>query len=396
MTRQYKYGLAFVLAVGSLAATAQPRVEAMLDTVPRDGFYRVALAPGLMRYTRTDFGDIRIRDEKGEPVPFEVRRRLGKSTYSFLTVPIARIEDTGTRTLVTFQIPGARSSGFQVFFTNTSAQRRAVLTGSNDRASWYSLTDSFVIAPKSVPEGGSGTATLTLHYPANTYRYVRLEINNGATAPLNIEQAGVFMGEPEPELWNAKRRLPFSDSTVGGTTIVQIANPRHEFLEQVFINVTRPRLFRRNVVLRDPSTGRELAIGMLDNKQTRLIFPATRATALELFIENGDNPRLQIDSIEGNQRLYDIIAFLEKGHRFTLGAGDSTATMPAFDLAGFTDSARNFAQPVSYGPIRVSAATKPEKDHRSWIWIALVIGIGMLGWFSYSLLRDMQREKRSV
>ncbi|RYY65335.1 MAG: hypothetical protein EOO12_07220 [Chitinophagaceae bacterium] len=391
MAALYKYGTALLLLL-SLAGGAQPLVETRLDTVPQDGFYRVALAPELTRHARSNFADLRLRDERGEPVPYRVERRLGRSTFSWLTIPVAHLEETDSSTRITFGMPTERSSGFQLVFANTAARRGAALTGSDDGQRWYGITDRFELAPQSTANGGTG-AIVQLSYPANTYRYIRLEIRNGNAAPLRLQQAGILMGEPYPERWRASGRHSFTDSSANGSSIVRIQNPRGELLERLRFSISRPKLFARNVSLREAG-GRELSIGVLMDRQLDLTFPGTHTPTLELFIENGDNPRLQIDSIVGMQRQYDLIAFLERGRTYTLRAGDSSLRAPVYDLSGFSDSATNAAPFLAYGPLRtVTVATPPEADNRVWLWIALVTGVGVLGALSLTMLREAKKQE---
>lgn len=385
MTALYKYGT-LLLLLFSLAASAQPRVEARLNPVARDSFYKVELGSDLTRYTRPDFGDLRLWDERGAPVPYRVVTNTGISTFSFLVIPIARVEEDSTSTSTTFRIPAIPSSGFEVNFANTKTQRRATLTGSNDGIHWYSFTDSFLLTPK--PEG-TGIASASLSYPASNFRYIRLQVHNGRAAPLHLLQAGILMGNPYPEDWLTGMRLPFREEVRGHQSIFRIDNARHALLERLDFSISHPKQFTRNVTLRDDQ-GRELAFGVLMNFQSGFTFPATQAASLQLVVENGDNPRLQVDSIVATQRSHLLLAYLEKGHTYRLEAGDSTARRPNYDLSGLTDSARWTAATLTYGPLRKLAVKQSAKssDNRLWLWLALVAGVAVLIAVSVSLLRE--------
>ncbi|GAB4092972.1 hypothetical protein [Flaviaesturariibacter terrae] len=387
--RLYKYGTALALLL-SLCATAQPPVEARLDSVPRDGFYRVVLTPVLSRFARTDLADVRIRDSRNEPVPYRLERSLGHSTFSWLQYPIAALRQEAGRTSITFQVPEPKSSGFMLNVRNSAARRGAQLTGSNDGRTWYSLRDSFLVEP--APDA-SGIAALQLTYPVNSYRYIRLDLNNGKDAPLEPLYAGRPMGEPRPENWNGGQRLSFEQSGDSGTTRILLHNPDRWPLEKLGFAISRPRFFARNCSIRDARDGHVLASGVLTSNQRELLLEPTRASLLEIIIENGDNPRLQVDSILGSQRRYLLAAYLERGQQYRISAGDSNAAAPRYDLSGFSNAAIDTAREISIGAVRLLPAARAtgKNDQRTWIWIALCIGILVLGAASFSLLRDVKR-----
>lgn len=389
MTGLYKYGLLVSGILMSAAASAQ-KVQARIDSVPSDGFYRILVSPELARHTRTDLGDIRIRDEQEQPVPYRLERRLGYSTYSWLELPIVAVEQDSAHTRIVFAMKQPSSSGFELFFANTTAQRRAALSGSNDRRQWYSLDDSLLLAPV---RRDAGTAHAHIAYPPSKYRYIRLELYNGKSAPLEPLNAGIFMGEPRPQVWNMPDSLSFADSSSGGRSFIRINNEAGNLMERLLLEVQRPKFFSRNVTLLDEQ-GRLWTTGVVTNQQRELEFPPTRARTMTLIVENSENPRLELVRISAQQRAYELIAYLEAGRHYRISAGDSSATAPAYDLSGFSDSATGRAQPVGFGNLEQLVEQK-QSDQRPWIWIALIAGAGMLAWFAFSLLRDVQRSKRA-
>ncbi|RYY41734.1 MAG: DUF3999 family protein [Chitinophagaceae bacterium] len=387
MIALYKYGL-LVCAIACFNTASAQRVEATLDSVQADGFYRITVTPALSIHSRTDLADLRIRDERGQAVPYRLSRSVALSTFSCLQVPIVLVAQEGPRSAILFEL-AQPSTGFQVFFSNTSAQRRASLSGSNDRAHWYSINDSFSLAPASTREG---IAAAQLEYPRSTYRYIKLELYNGTSAPLQPLRAGIFMGEPHPQIWMEPANLTFSDSTIAGKSFMVIHNPRGLLLEKILMKVARPKFFTRNVSVLD-AQGNYWASGVLTNGQQELEIPATHAKQLKLLIENGESPRLEAVSVRGSQRKYELITYLERGRRYMLAAGDSNAAAPSYDLSGFSDSATARAQPLGLGEPVVIKDAPQRGDGRHWVWIALVAGAIVLGWVAFSLLRDVQRGK---
>ncbi|RYD95003.1 MAG: DUF3999 family protein [Sphingobacteriales bacterium] len=395
MTGLYKYVWAAAFALLSLATAAQPRVEAKLDTVPRDGFYRVWLQPDLARYAQHRFADLRLRNAKGEPVPYRIdTAREGYSTFGYPTYfPLLSVQHDSDRSTLIFEVPTARSSGFALELNNSEAQRRVSISGSNDRNQWYSLRENFLLAPLVATESVLGRQNIS--YPLSDYRYVRLVLFNGREAPLEPKMAYTYATFVTPPKWLSMGRLPARVFDSSGSTYVRIGNPGRVRLERLRLDVSRPRFFARNVTVTEGSKGRLLASMAVTESQRELQLEVTKAPELLLRIERGDNPSLQVDSITGEQRAYTMLTYLEKGRTYTLSAGDSKVIAPVYDLSGFRSPATDSAATIGYGPLRIlpEPAAQKERDNRIWIWIALGVGILVLGWFSYSLLRDVQREQ---
>ena len=70
MTRKKANILLAIVIFLSLGAGAQFRYTALLDTVKATGFYTISITPELSSYLKTDLSDLRIVDEKKQPVAF--------------------------------------------------------------------------------------------------------------------------------------------------------------------------------------------------------------------------------------------------------------------------------------------------------------------------------------
>ncbi|RYZ22500.1 MAG: DUF3999 family protein [Chitinophagaceae bacterium] len=377
-----------------LWAAAQPRVRALLAPVEADGFYRIFVSPELSSWARADRSDLQLRDSAGAPVPYLPDTLTSFSSFSFINYPLLAVHHDSLRTGVELSVPEAGTESFFMQFAATAAQRPAALSGSNDRRTWYSIEDYIELKPEVRDQ--RGVAVQHFHFPYSRYRYLRLEIFNGKTAPLLPVVAGRISGGTAPAAWDVRQRYNFSQADSPGRSLVRVYNPRGVLVERLSIRVRKPLYFARNVTVSALRANRwePIATQVLATGQTELLLPPVKDELLELSIENGANPPLQIDSIDGAQRRYFLVAHLEKGQSYYLYAGDPTAEPADYDLAAFRDRIPSSPPELGY---RIEQLAQPEapggKSSRIWIWIALAAGIGLLVWLTLSLLRELKKKE---
>ncbi|WP_165871384.1 DUF3999 family protein [Flaviaesturariibacter flavus] len=384
-----------LLALLPLWALAQPRVRAVLDPVGADGFYRIFVSPELSSWARADRSDLQLRDSAGTPVPYLPDTLTSFSSFSFINYPLLLVRNDSARTAIELSVPENGTESFFMQFAATAAQRPAALSGSNDRQRWYSIEDYIGLKPEVRDQ--RGVAVQDFRFPFSRYRYLRLEITNGKTAPLLPVVAGRISGGTAPAAWDVRQRYNFSQADSPGRSLVRIYNPKGMLVERLTIAVRKPLYFARNVTVSALRANRwePIATQVLATGQTELLLPPVKDELLELSVENGANPPLQVDSIDGAQRRYYVVAHLEKGQSYYLYAGDPEARPVNYDLAAFRD--RIPVSPPELG-YRIERLAQPgagagKKSSRIWIWIALTAGIGLLAWLAMSLLRDLKRRE---
>lgn len=99
------------------------------------------------------------------------------------------------------------------------------------------------------------------------------------------------------------------------------------------------------------------------------------------------------------QKLCTVVAWLEKGNRYELLAGDPQAERPHYDLEQFTDSIPSRVRSLSFGEIDTVSTQKPlpllpvpGNGRTMWLWAVIVAAALLLSVFSWRLLKDMKRK----
>lgn len=124
---------------------------------------------------------------------------------------------------------------------------------------------------------------------------------------------------------------------------------------------------------------------------------ANRYKTLYLIIENEDNLPLAVKKIEAYQQNMHLTAYLEKDKTYILKTGGQDMSFPRYDLSYFNDSISNGVPFIKVGNFSQSKAevkkTTTFFNSKAWIWAALTALIGILGYLSYKMIREMQNKK---
>ena len=67
----------------------------------------------------------------------------------------------------------------------------------------------------------------------------------------------------------------------------------------------------------------------------------SRAPVFFIVIKNADNPPLKIEKVFIQQQTISLVAYLEKGKKYSLIMGDPNAPLADYDLQIFKDSIAN-------------------------------------------------------
>ena len=288
----------------AMPATAAPRYERRIEVQQR-GPQRLEVDLTLLAGAAPDFADLRIYDSAGREVPWLLvdppsRKAEWIRTRRFLIAPTktsSGIEaDAGRRR----EVDALRIEGVQAPFL-----KRVRIEGSGDRFRWTLLADTTVF---DLPAEGLERTTVEL--PAAELRYVRLTWDDSSSAKVEgaprIElRAHQPAGSPPPlrsDIAVQKRpsepgrsryriRLPAAGLPV---TAVELKTPHGDVFRP--ITISEPRLGGSEIVPVTLGSGhlRQAQRDGLVASDTNVKIAAPASDELDLMIEDGSNPPLQI------------------------------------------------------------------------------------------------------
>lgn len=400
MKKNQRFRIVFLFLLFSICASfvvsAQDTFgyKADIESVNQSGFYKIQLSPFLLARSNKDLSDLRIMDEKKRFVPYIRLQNLPAIKEDFIPFPIIESsEDTDSVTSVIIENKQSlliRSLWLKL--KNTAVSRRVDLLGSDDKLKWFAIDEEIQLQQAA----GSTTDSYlqSLSFPASSYKYFKINVNNKKKSPLKILQAGIYSAKtsaPEFSLLPAPSvtRKDSSDKN----TYLHIALKDKFQVNKLVIPVTYPKYFRRTVLI-FLINGKEkllLSEAILDSDAEPEIVFSSKAKNLELQILNGDNPPLEIASLQAWQLNEYILAYLEPTKPYQLLVGDKNALQPDYDLKFFTDSALQHASEIKHAevvrnPLLKTPVVKMDRDYTVILWIAIAVVLGLLSFFTWKMM----------
>lgn len=400
MKRLKKTVLALFVFVCPFAQAQNFAWKSNLDTVLQTGFYSIRPSPQWRAVLKADLSDVRILDEKRRAVPFLIKQTRSDSVSLFVNFPILKnVTDSVFNTLELEVLNGSTIDRLDLVLGNTAVERKASLSGSNDRKRWFIIDENLFLKNKT--GYGKERFMQSLAIPLVRYRYLKLQIRNRGTDPLRVEDAGVYVGTmaKETAVHFEKPALFQQRDSSDGYTYIRVKQKADYPVEKIRLVLSGPKFFARQMTVfrGETATGTETIVaGTLYSGADGLREIGLRKMKSFLMtIENGENPPLQVDSVAIQFTEQALVAYLEKEKRYSLVGGDSSLAAPAYDLALFRDSIPAKLPSLNHGPLLPFAQneTTVAKGNNRWLWPSIIGAVLLLGFLTAQLLREVKRKE---
>jgi hypothetical protein len=381
--------------------------KAALNDVPKNGFYSIDLTPTLSAYLKKDYADFKIVDADNKPVQHIINTTNSSiNTNKFLEFPIISYKsDTAKNSILVLksELPkiGVNAiSEIVLFIKNTTVNRAAKISGSNDNKNWFIVENDLFIENQS--QTAENYYLHTIKLSKTDYAFYKIEIENKNEDPYNILKAGVSM-EQKIQAENNYTKVPNytitqKDST-NGMSYIKVSNTLPYHIDKLQLYIAGKTLYERNakLFLTYSDIGR-------DNTYTNFIVSTKNKNEITVdkinpkefyfVIDNKDNAALKIDSIICYQKNVAVIANLEQGKKYTLLLQNENAIKPEYDLEKFRDSIPTTVEKIGYGAVstNLEPTVADKTKNNNWVWISIIIALLVLGFLTRALLRDMKKK----
>lgn len=409
-----RYALSFVLIVVAACTlhAQQPLVKSNLETVSKDGFYKIEIKPDLTPYLSSHFSNLRIHDADGYQVPYLIETEEGYSQSEFAAYPIVDLSSKqGCCTDLVISNPNGRMmNNFSLRIRNADVLKKATLSGSDDKQKWFALRDEFPLYP--INSSSSISEVRVIDFPLANYRFYKLSINDSSSAPLNIVEAGHYRNFEKKAVYNdlLVAKATRKDSSEVKRTYFRIELGKSNWVDRVTLNGRGPALFMRPVRLY--AIGQRVdrkgevhetfdLIGessLSHDQEAEWKFSGRKVKGFLIEIENHDNPALKELSANMYQLRRNAVAWLQAGENYSIVAGAAKLEMPEYDLKHFSNRIPRDIEPLSYDKLKSETElNNEEKANPSWqnsllLWIGLGGIILILGLMSARMIRQMKKE----
>ncbi|WP_143306770.1 DUF3999 domain-containing protein [Chitinophaga vietnamensis] len=402
--------LAGMLLIGSSRVAAQQFAwKAAVKGITDSGFARITLTPDILAHSH-QLEDIRLMNGQQE-VPYLIRQSA--ETYNparFQPFPIIENKAVagGISTLI-FRNAGQKTlDHFFLVMKNAWVKKTVKISGSNDQQQWFGVTEPFVLDPAAdMVSSSSSTILVKIGIPATDYTFYRLQLNDSASAPLNIGNIGPMAGAEVTTAQLAPLPDPVvitDSSSTARRSVFKIAFRESYLIKKLSLEISAPALFHRKARLASFTDHRQVLnnladIDLISSKPSEIILPqAAQFDTLFLMVQNDDNPLLEIKTVKAWQPDYYLIAAVQPSGNYTLFFGDPQLKTPVYDLSYFKDSLPTALPTLRTDTLialpKAAKAAAPSTFFSSpkWIWSGIILIIIVIGAVAVSMLRDMQKK----
>lgn len=404
-----KICVALFILVSQLKLSAQHfNAEATLSPVDSNRFYRIPVSPEVTPFINENLNNIRIFDAAGKEVPYLLEEEQPIYTQEqFKEYPILEKKQVkGCCTSLILNNADKRSiSNISLIIKNAEVLKHATLLGSDDQKEWYALKEHFVF--RSINNSSGTSEVRVVEFPLTNYNYLSLQIDDSASAPLNIVKAGYYDVLTSQGTYTEIRptRISIKDSASLKKTFVQLNLDTAYLLDKLELTMSGPPYFLRQAQLsqvksKNTKEGPKKFYAFVSSFEVNskagsiVDLPAVKTDALRIVVDNGNNLSLQVASFKVYQLNRYLIAWLKKDEQYKMKFGDDKIGPPDYDLTFFKDSIPDQLPVLKFSNIITIEEVQAEPSPtffttKYFIWVAIVVVIAVLGFFSIRLIKDV-------
>ncbi|KIX20846.1 hypothetical protein SY27_13295 [Flavobacterium sp. 316] len=400
-----KFSSLVVLMFVSFFGLAQ-NYKGEIKNIKQEGLHQVQLSPEVRAIANENLDFLRIFDANKSEVPYVIANFKEESVQynSFKIISKRSIKDSVTSIVVQNET-GKKINQFNLKVGNTALTKRYSISGSNDTIAWFGLVAKETLSDL-VAKNGTALEK-TIYFPANSYKYLRIDFNDKKSLPIDVQAIGMyenqFLSEKLVTISDFKYDI-VQDKEKKQTKIIFSAGNKYQvdaitfsvltefYVREARIVVKKERKIKKRVEHYDEV----IAYFDLNSKNDRTIyFNSLQEKEFIIEIENQDNQPLEISNIELFQKPVTIISKLKANQNYEVVI-DTTLTKPQYDLQNFIKSSQiDYPKATIFNFKKIdlektNASEKPFWQSKAFMWICILFGIVIIGYFSIGLLKDMK------
>ena len=374
------------------------KYSAGIKKVDSPGFYKISLLPSFVAKSEASLRDLRLMDNKGRFIPYVNASNVPVNSHGefvlFPQVSKGIKTDSGTSIVVenTTKQPINR---LWVKLKNTAVVRTMNLSGSDDLSRWFAIEEGLPLEQSNL--NTEGTFVQSLSFPASSYRYLKILVNDKNKTPVRFLAAGIY----------TSMALNTTYLPILPVSLIQIDSVKASFitikledkyqLNKLQFSISGPKYYKRHVAVYDESGKVPVFVTEveLNSANGNSLLLSVKSDHLLLKIDNADNLPLKITGAQAWQADQYIISYLDAGQSYQLLTGNANADEPEYDLKFFTDSIKAAIpglshQPVIKNPAYHLQAFKITRDYTVLIWVAIIVALLLLILLTRKMLAEVK------
>lgn len=380
---------------------AQFRYKSEIPDVKQSGYYHILLSSDVLSAANDQLSDIRLKDEKGEEIPYILRVERGReeeSSFEYFTLTENEYNTTDSAVHVIIDNNGRNMlCQFCITMRAADVQKHITISGSDDGKMWY-IVKQKTTAPLSIGSPEAGRETMVVNFPEGNYRYYKMVINAAQGGAIQVESVGKYK---YTEVLGKYTEIPLAqfsqkDSSNKKTYLYFHALDKSYFVDKMYFEVAYRSFYKRTASLMSRTSDypvfRSFEL-LFDNPNTVWI-GAKVDSSMVIEIENNDNPPLAISGITIFQLHRHLTVYLEEGKHYTLYYGENQPVVnPAYDLVHFEEKIPKNLPVLELGEAQaIDQQTEVQKapsffERPLFLWLVIGVVGALLLWMCYQILR---------
>ena len=400
-----------ILAFLILAANgilAQPNTTAKINVVAKSGLHKMSLPAEIRSFSKEDLGDFRILDTKEIEIPYYILQGNNRSTSSLFSEfkILSRTAIPKKETSIIFENNQTSIAEITLSISNSDVTKPYSISGSNDQKEWFGLVNKAVLSELENIEDITVFKTISL--PLSSYQYLKIDLNDTKTLPINILKIGFFTHKTNTaDLVEIKTK---SNKTMQiqaqKKTLIHVAFEYPQIVNQINFTVSNPNLFQRNariyvnkktVIKHKTKRYQETLSNFELNSNQNNSFTIHQLFEKDFFIEieNQDNQPLTFAIIQFFQNPITIITDLKANENYSIQTGNPELNHPEYDLENFKNNiSTNLPEATIHDIKHLTAKENKIKTQSFWqqawfMWLCIGLGGIVIAYFSINLVKDV-------
>lgn len=389
---------------------AQSNTTAKINAVAKNGLHKISLAAEIRSFSKEDLSDFRILDSKGTEIPYYILQGNNEITSSLFTEfkILSRTTIPKKETTIIFENEKTSLSEITLSINNSDVTKPYSISGSNDQKEWFGLVNKAVLSELKNSEDISILKTIPL--PLSSYRYVKIDLNDSISLPVNILKIGFFTHKINAAdlVEITKGSIKTMQIQTQKKTLIHIAFDHPQIVNQINFTVSNPNLFKRNaqiyvnkktLVKNKTKRHQETLSNFEVNSNQKNSFTVPQLFEKDFFIEieNHDNQPLTFTKIQFFQNPIIIIAYLKVNENYSIQTGNPELNRPEYDLENFKNNINTDLPEATIHDIEHLTTKKNEiKTQSFWqqawfTWLCIGLGGIAIVFFTANLVKDMKK-----
>jgi len=405
--------LLLTLLASSHIFAQQFTAKAKLSTIKEDGMHSIAISPEVRSFSKIDLSDIRIFDANNLEVPYYVFQDSREtSTINFEGFPIISKEIVPNKSSIIV----VENKGSQVIdevilnISNSKLSKRCNISGSNDKNQWFGLLDKYNLGD--LENTTSTDVFVNISLPLSSYRYLKFQIDDTNSAPINLLKIGGFKHSSFSSqlILIQPDNIDFKNIKSEKKTQITVSFNDRQVLDNIDFKISKPNFFKRSArilivrTLENEKNKEERYLETLiefelnSNGENTFKLPSIFEKEIIIEIDNQDNQALEFEHINFGQLPIYLVADLKANEKYILKTGDATLSSPSYDIDNFKINGTSSLPVATVSDLELipieSESSVEEKSfwQQKWfLWLCIGIAGIALVYFTSSLLKDMKK-----